>query len=119
MVLGQQQTYEPGYFSADIKIYEKTNRDNTKLRNLLDELKGKVTDYETQIAQLKTENEQLTTNNQHLTVERDSLNTNNTQLTQNLTSTQQEKAHVEDVASTLHASNINIAAIRSNNFGFM
>jgi len=89
----------------------KGKRDNAKLQSLINELRGKVNDYETQIAQLKAENQQLTTSNQQLTVQRDSLNTSNQTLAQNLTTTQAEKAQVEDVASTLHASNINIAAI--------
>ena len=90
---------------------KKDKRDNAHLQSLINQLRGQVNDYETQIAQLKAENEQLTTSNQQLTVQRDSLNTSNQQLTQNLTTTQTEKAQVEDVASTLHASNINIAAI--------
>lgn len=87
------------------------NRDNAKLQSLINQLKGKVNDYETQIAQLKAENEQLNTSNKQLTVQRDSLNTTTQTLTQDLTTTQAAKAQVEDVASTLHASNINIAAI--------
>ena len=91
---------------------KKSNRDKAKLQSLITELRGKVTDYETQIAQLKAENEQLNTSNKQLTVQRDSLNTTNQSLTQNLSTTQAAKAQVEDVASTLHASNINIAAIQ-------
>lgn len=89
----------------------KKNADISKLRSLVNQLNGRVNDFETQIAQLKAENEELTTNNKTLTVQRDSLNTSNQSLTQNLSTTQTEKAHVEDVASTLHASNISIAAI--------
>ena len=96
---------------------KKSHRDNAKLQSLISELRGKVTDYETQIAQLKAENEQLTNSNQQLTVQRDSLNTSNQTLTQNLTTTQAEKAQVEDVASTLHASNINIQAINEKSNG--
>src|SRR5690349_9283203 len=63
---------------------KKSKRDNAKLQSLINELKGKVNDYETQISQLKAENEQLTTSNKQLTVQRDSLNTSNQTLTQNL-----------------------------------
>ena len=91
---------------------KKSKRDNAKLQSLINQLRGKVNDYETQISQLKAENEQLTTSNKQLTVQRDSLNTSNQTLTQNLSTTQAAKAQVEDVASTLHASNINIAAIQ-------
>ena len=89
----------------------KSNRDNAKLQDLISQLKGKVNDYETQIAQLKAENEQLNTSNKQLTVQRDSLNTTTQTLTQSLNDTVAAKAQVIDVASTLHASAINIAAI--------
>ncbi len=90
---------------------KKTNADRNKLRSLVNQLNGRIDDYETQIAQLRAENEQLTTNNQQLTVQRDSLTSTTQSLSQNLAASQEEKAHVTDVASTLHASNINIAAI--------
>src|SRR5690348_11426876 len=61
------------------------NRNTAHLQSLINELRGKVNDYETQIAQLKAENEQLTASNQQLTVQRDSLNSSNQTLTQNLT----------------------------------
>lgn len=97
-----------GQIETELK---KDKRDNSKLQSLINQLRGQVNDYETQIAQLKAENEQLNTSNKQLTVQRDSLNTSNQQLTQNLNTTQAAKAQVEDVASTLHASNINILAI--------
>ena len=89
----------------------KKNADISKLKSLVAELKGKVTDLFAQIDQLKAENQTLTANNQDLTKQRDTLTTQKQQLSQNLSATQAEKAHVEDMASTLHASNINIAAI--------
>jgi len=97
-----------GQIESELK---KSNRDKAKLQSLINQLRGKVNDYETQISQLKAENEQLSTSNKQLTVQRDSLNTSNQTLTQNLSTTQAAKAQVEDVASTLHASNFNIAAI--------
>lgn len=96
---------------------KKDKRNTARLQSLISELRGKVTDYETQIAQLRAENEQLNTSNRQLTVQRDSLNTSNQTLTQSLTTTQAEKAQVEDVASTLHASNINISAINVKGSG--
>ena len=89
----------------------KKDADISKLKGLVAELKGKVNDLFAQIDQLKAENQTLTANNQDLTKQRDTLTTQKQQLSQTLSSTQAEKAHVEDVASTLHASNINIAAI--------
>ena len=89
----------------------KDNADKKKLQSLINQLNGRINDYETQIAQLKADNEQLTANNQQLTVQRDSLTTTAQTLTSNLAASDSEKVHVTDVASTLHASNINIAAI--------
>ncbi len=95
----------------------KGNVDRGKLRSLINELNGRINDYETQIAQLTAENEQLTTNNQQLTVQRDSLTTTAQTLATNLATIDSEKTVVTDVASTLHASNINIAAIDVRNGG--
>ncbi len=89
----------------------KGNADKKKLQSLINELNGRINDYETQIAQLTAQNEELTTNNQQLTVQRDSLTTTAQTLSTNLATSDSEKVHVTDVASTLHASNINIAAI--------
>ena len=96
---------------------KKGNADKRKLQSLINQLNGKINDYETQIAQLTAENEQLTTNNKTLTGQRDSLTTTTQTLSTNLATSDSEKAHVTDVASTLHASNINIAAIDVKNSG--
>ncbi len=97
-----------GQYQAESR---KGNADKKKLQSLINQLNGKINDYETQIAQLQAENETLTTNNQVLTVQKDSLTTQTNTLSTNLATSDSEKAHVTDVASTLHASNINIAAI--------
>jgi predicted nuclease with TOPRIM domain len=89
----------------------KKNADINKLRSMINELNGKVNDYETQIAQLKAENEQLTSANQQLSVERDTLNVQKQQLATTLSATEAEKANIQDIASTFHVSNINIAAV--------
>jgi predicted nucleic acid-binding Zn-ribbon protein len=81
------------------------------LQALVSKYKGQVNDMFTQIATLKKENDTLTANNQVLTVQRDTLTSQNGQLNQNLTATQQEKARIQDIGSTLHASNISISAI--------
>jgi len=81
------------------------------LQALVTKYKGQVNDLFTQVATLKKENDTLTANNQVLTTQRDTLTAQNGQLNQNLTTTQQEKAHIQDVGSTLQASDINIAAI--------
>jgi len=78
---------------------------------MIAELNGKINDLLAQVEQLKQENQQLTVSNQQLTTERDTLSAQKHVVEQNLATTQAEKAHVEDVGSTLHASNINITAI--------
>lgn len=89
----------------------KKNADLNKAHQMITELNGKINDLMVQIEQLKAENQQLTVANQSLTTERDTLASQKQVVEQNLATTQQEKAHVEDVGSTLHASNINITSI--------
>ncbi len=89
----------------------KKNSDLSKTRNMIGQLNGKINDLLTQIEQLKAENQQLTTTNQQITTERDTISSQKKVVEQTLATTQVEKAHVEDVASTLHASNINITGI--------
>lgn len=95
----------------------KKNADLGKARSMIKELNGKITDLLTQVEQLKQENQTLTTANQGLTTERDTLTAQKTRVEQNLSETEAEKAHVEDVGSTLHVSNINIAAINVKSSG--
>lgn len=95
----------------------KKNADLSRARSMIAELNGKLNDLVAQIDELKKENQQLTTNNQQLTAERDTLTVQKTQLAQDLESTQTQKAQITDVASTLHASNINIAAINVKGSG--
>ena len=87
------------------------NVDINKAHAMIKELNGKITDLLAQVEQLKQENQTLTVANQDLTTQRDTLTVQKAQVEQTLATTTAEKAHVEDVGSTLHASNINIAAI--------
>lgn len=89
----------------------KKNADINKLHAMVAQLNGKITDLLTQVEQLKAENKQLTASNQQLSTERDTLKSQKQVVEQTLASTQEEKAKVEDVGSTLHASNINITGI--------
>ena len=95
----------------------KKNADINKLHDLVAQLKSQVTDLFAQIDQLKQQNQQLTTSNQQLTTEKDTLTAQKQVVEQNLAATSAEKAHVEDVGSTLHASAINIAAIEVKHSG--
>lgn len=83
-----------------------------KARKMIGELNGKVNDLLAQVEQLKTENKTLTASNQQLTVERDTLSAQKQQISQTLTTAQEENTRVTDLASTLHASNINITGIQ-------
>ncbi len=89
----------------------KKDADLSKARKMISELNGKISDLLAQVEQLKQENQTLTTANQDLTTQKDTLTAQKTRVEQALTETAAEKAHVEDVGSTLHASNINITAI--------
>lgn len=95
----------------------KKNADLAKARSMIKELNGKVTDLLAEVDRLQLENKNLTNANQDLTTQRDTLTSQKARVEQDLTTTQAEKAHVEDVGSTLHASNINIAAINIKGSG--
>jgi peptidoglycan hydrolase CwlO-like protein len=95
----------------------KKNGDLKKARNMIAELNGKITDLLAQVEQLKQENQTLTTANTDLTTQRDTLTAQKTRVEQNLAETDSERAHIQDVGSTLHASNINITAINIKGSG--
>lgn len=80
-------------------------------KQLITTLNGKIDDMFAEIEKLKGENQQLTQDKTQLTQEKDQLTTDKTQLQQNLTSTETAKKEVENLASTLHASNMNITPI--------
>ncbi|MEO8961832.1 MAG: hypothetical protein ABI325_08125 [Ginsengibacter sp.] len=85
----------------------------SKARNLIDQLNGKVSDMETQIASLTQENDGLKQNVSTLTTEKQTLS-------HNLDSTNDIKQTLErkvDVASTLNASNISITPFKVRNNG--
>jgi len=97
---------------ANIKTeLSKKNGDIKKAHLMIEELNGKITDLLAQVDQLKQENQTLTVANTDLTTQRDTLTVQKGRVEQTLASTEAEKEHVEDVGSTLHASNISIAAI--------
>ncbi len=103
---------------ADIKSeLGKKNADLSKAKSMIAQLNGKINDLLAQIEQLKQQNQELTASNQALTTERDSISTQKQIVEQNLATTTAQKNAVVDVASTLHASNINIAAINIKNSG--
>ena len=75
------------------------------------ELQTKVELLYAEVETLKAENKQLTVSNEQLNSDKKQLTDEKGSLQTNLDKTVEEKAKVEDVASTLHASNININAV--------
>lgn len=97
-------------------ILKKKNASEAELsqaKQMIGELNGKVDGLFAEIEKLKVENQQLTTEKTQLTADKQSLE-------ENLTSTKTEKKVLEDkvdVASTLHASNIGITALKVSSSG--
>lgn len=75
------------------------------------ELQSKIEALYAEIERLQAENKQLTASNDQLNTEKKQLTEEKGTLETDLTKTKAEKARVEDLASTLHCSNINIIAI--------
>lgn len=103
--------------SSILRKSKATSAELARVKQLISELNGQIQDYEAQIATLKQENQQLTVANTTLTTERDNLQTEKAQIQESLSATEAARKNVEDVASTLHASNISIAAINVKGSG--
>jgi uncharacterized phage infection (PIP) family protein YhgE len=86
-------------------------------KKMIADLNTQIDGYKTEIEKLKGENQQLTAQNTQLTTDKQQLTTDKQQLQENLTTTQTEKNNLQDVASTLHASNINVEAIKIKSNG--
>jgi predicted nuclease with TOPRIM domain len=82
-----------------------------RARNLINQLNMRIDDMYAEIQRLKGENQQLASSNKRLHAEREQLSTEKNQLQENLSSSETARHEVEDVASTLHASNLNITPI--------
>lgn len=104
-------------------ILRKKNASESELaqaKQMIGELNGKVDGLIAEVDRLKGENQQLTVTNEQLNTEKTQLTAEKQGLEQNLASTQTEKKALEekvDVASTLHASNIGIAAVNVKGSG--
>jgi septal ring factor EnvC (AmiA/AmiB activator) len=83
-----------------------------RARGLINQLNMRIDDMYAEIQRLKSENQQLASSNRSLTKERQQLTTERAQLQENLSSTESARREVEDVASTLHASNLNITPLK-------
>jgi len=82
----------------------------TQAKSMIDELNGKITELYAQVEELKNKNADLTASNTQLSEEK-------TGLQQNLQTVTTQKDSIESVASTLHASHINITPIDIRNNG--
>jgi hypothetical protein len=104
-------------------ILKKKNASDEELaqaKQMIGELNGKVDGLFAELDKLKGENQQLTSSNQQLSTEKTQLTADKQGLEQNLATTKTEKKQLEekvDVASTLHASSIGIAAIKVSGNG--
>lgn len=95
-------------------ILSKKNATSAELleaKKQMAELQTKVELLYAEVETLKAENKQLTVSNEQLNSDKKQLTDEKGSLQTNLDKTVEEKAKVEDVASTLHASNININAV--------
>jgi predicted nuclease with TOPRIM domain len=94
-----------------LKNKNATASELAQARRMINELNGKMDEMLAEVDKLKSENQQLTASNEQLNVEKTQLTTERTALQENLQKTAEEKTRVEDIASTLRATNINITAI--------
>ena len=89
----------------------------SQARKLIGQLNSKIGEMVAEIDRLKGENKVLASSNQELNTQKQQLSTEKTQLEENLTTTEAARKQVEDVASTLHASNMNITPINIKGSG--
>jgi uncharacterized phage infection (PIP) family protein YhgE len=109
-----------GNISSILKKKNASDEELAQAKQMIGELNGKIDGLFAEIDKLKGENQQLTSANQQLSTEKTQLTADKQALEQNLSSTQTEKKKLEDkvdVASTLHASSIGIAAIKVSSSG--
>jgi len=83
----------------------------SRARGLINQLNMRIDDMYAEIQRLKGENTELASANRRLSGERQQLSTEKSQLQENLSTTEAARREVEDMASTLHASNMNITPI--------
>ncbi len=103
--------------NAILKKKNATAEELSKAKLMIADLNGKIEDLYAEVERLKGENKQLTENNTVLTNEKNQLVTEKGALESNLNKTQEEKARVEDLASTLHVSNIAIEGVQHRSGG--
>jgi len=87
-----------------------TDKELEEAKTLIATLNSKVAELFTDLAKAQEENKQLNAKNQDL-------NNQNTNLSSNLNTTTKEKERLQDIGSTLHASNFSIQALRIKDDG--
>lgn len=88
-----------------------------RARRLINQLNIRIDDMFAEIQRLQGENQALASSNKKLNQEKQQLTTERGQLQENLSQTEAERKKVEDVASTLHASGLNITPIHIKGSG--
>lgn len=109
-----------GNISSILKRKNASDKELAQAKEMIGELNGKIDGLFAEVEKLKGENQQLTSTNQQLNSDKTQLTAEKANLEQNLSSVKTDKEKLEekvDVASTLHASNIGIAAIKVSSNG--
>jgi len=96
--------------STILRKQNATDAELAEAKNLIADLNGKVTNLFADLSKAQAENKDLTAKNEVLS-------TTNTTLNTNLTATQKEKERLQDIGSTLHASNFSIQALKIKDDG--
>ncbi len=99
-----------GNISSILRKKNASEAELAQAKQMIGELNGKVDGLFADLEKLKGENQQLTTEKTQLTADKQNLQ-------ENLDKTSTEKKQIEDVASTLHASNIGITALKIGSGG--
>lgn len=86
-------------------------------KEMIAELNGKIENLFADLEKAKAENTQLTATNTQLSTDKQQLSTEKQAIADNLAASDAAKKNVEDLASTLHASNLAIAAINVKSNG--
>ena len=86
-------------------------------KGMIAELNGKIENLFADLEKAKAENTQLTASNTQLNTDKQQLSTEKQAIADNLAATDAAKKSVEDLASTLHASNLSISAINVKSNG--
>lgn len=98
-----------------LKNKNATKAELQQAQSMIAQLNGKIDDLFVEVEKLKAENAKLSGENAQLTTDKNQLTTDKQNLESNLSAKEAENkdlANTVDIASTLHASNIGIAAIK-------